>query len=395
MKTNTNSTFPPTLDNTQLLPPPFIHKACERDKTEKGRVKAYRLRTQSGNILGGRISKCGKIPHNKGSKYIDVVKKENSMYYTGLTTCCNVWACPVCSLKISQHRAEKLTNFLQTIQHTNQYKIGFLTLTIRHNLGETCQENKDALLKAYRKITKSRYFVKLLKLFNVTGFVRALEIKYSIKTGWHPHFHILIIQKTQSDQDTINFSNEFTDLWVNELREKAEKSGQKYIPVLNYQGISEYVTKFQAADEICRQPTKTQKKDFYSFNIFDMLLYIENNMYDKNCTNQINLFKIKIKEFYQAFKGAKQLTYSRSLLILFADLICEKTDIEIGTEKQENEEIILSIDKEIYKKAVKYKIEADILNILQFETFENLILFLREFGIFCIIAGQTLKKSPV
>lgn len=384
------------LDNTQVLPPSFIDKARDRDIKEKGRIKSFRLRSKAAEIIGGRLAKCGKIPFKKSAKYVDVIcKDQKHYYYSGLVSCGSVWACPVCSLKISQHRAEKLTYYLKHIQTETNYKIGFLTLTIRHNLSENLRENKHSVLNIWRNITKSRKYRELSKKYKILGNIRALEVKFSFSTGWHPHLHILFIAD-ENQENLEKFNKEIINIWIQEHAEnsKAEKTGQKYVPVLCEKGISEYITKYSAADEITRSYIKTGQKDKFSFTPFDMLQYIENNEFNKALEDNVNKLKNKFREFVENFKATKQLTYSRSLLLLFNNLIDNKTDEEIVTEKQENEKIVLSIEKTIFEKIIKYKIEADILNIIQFENTNNLILFLREFGIFTLFADQIIKKAP-
>lgn len=395
-----------TLDKSQVLPPPLISgargpacdllKAQEKEiQTKKGRTNLYLLRNEAGLILGNRAAKCGRLAIFKDqASNIGIFKKNNDhFFYSGLETCGSVWTCPVCALKITYDRAKKVAKMLKNIQDMQIYSIGFLTLTIKHEFRTKLSHSKTLILKAYRKITKSRKYLRLCSIFNIKGNIRALEIKYSIKTGWHPHLHILYVG-TCNKNDLELFGNAIIDLFLKETGEKAGRQGQKYLPILNIKGIKEYLTKWKAADEICKGHTKTKSKA-ESFTPFEMLDFIRKNKHENDQKARVKEFKAKFLEFYQQTKGTKQLTISENLEKFNFDLDFNKTDEEISREKQKDVVEVIKIDHSLFRKITKNNIQSDILNIIQYEPKENLILFLQEFGIFSEIKENLISEIEI
>jgi len=377
------------LDISQITPP--LIDENKQIQAKKGRNKLYRLRDEAAEILGGRQSKCGKCAiFTGGSANVSVqAKNKESYFFSGLETCGSVWTCPVCALKITYDRSSNVANILHNIQKTKLFSIGFLTLTIRHTYKDTLKQVKNDLLQVYRKLTKSRKYLKLCQIFEIKGNIRALEIKFSKKTGWHPHLHILYVSK-QTAENLKLFADTFIAYFLSEMKEKAQKQGQKYIPVYDFKGIETYLTKWKAADEICKGHTK-EKSAGDSFTPFEILNFITENKHKPEKQSEVMLFKRKFKEYAEQTKGTRQISISHEIKQYSADIDFNKTDEEIASEKQNETEIILKINIEVFKQINKYRLQAEVINILQYESKENLIYFLEEFGIFTFLDHNELN----
>jgi len=282
-----------------------------------------------------------------------------------------------------------VANILHNIQKTKLFSIGFLTLTIRHTYKDSLKQVKNDILQVYRKLTKSRKYLKLCKIFEIKGNIRALEIKFSKKTGWHPHLHILYVSK-QNPENLKLFADTFIAYFLDEMKEKAQIQGQKYIPVYDFKGIETYLTKWKAADEICKGHTK-EKSAGDSFTPFEILNFITENKHKPEKQSEVMLFKRKFKEYAEQTKGTRQISISHEIKQYSADIDFNKTDEEIASEKQNETEIILKINIEVFKQINKYRLQAEVINILQYESKENLIYFLEEFGIFTFLDHNELN----
>jgi hypothetical protein len=376
----------PALDISQVSPPPSKDGASQSE----GRRKLYGLRFIAGELLGGRQANCGHLPVIREGDSVKIFSKdENNLFYSGLETCGSVWVCPVCALKITYQRANHVAEVLKAFQEATfieglavhkVYALGFLTLTTRHNIAEKCKDVKDRVLKAWRKINKSRRFVELCEKFNVVGDIRALEVKFSSRTGWHPHLHIAYVANC-STGFLQWFGECVIDMWLSEMGEQAGREGQKYLPILNYKGISDYINKWDVADELTKAHTKVNSRGFQeSYSPFSMLEYIR-KMKHAGDNDNLRLFMWKYKEFAAAFKGAKQLTFSKRLIEIF-NFLEIKSDEEITNEIQEGAVCELNIEYELFNKIAQNQLQAEILNIYQFEGIPEIIMLLMEFGVF-------------
>jgi hypothetical protein len=105
-----------------------------------------------------------------------------------LQTCGSIWACPVCSARIRHARAAIIE--AAAVRWVDGFggRLGFLTLTLRHALGQSLRSLRRALSAAWRRVTQSRWWRSL----GVFGFFRAVEVTDGAN-GWHPHLHVLLL----------------------------------------------------------------------------------------------------------------------------------------------------------------------------------------------------------
>lgn len=148
-----------------------------------------RLATAQRLLSGHRIGVCNRVARVDGSM-IGVRRRRDGSgaYYTGLMQCANVWACPVCSAKISERRRVELTGALAAAK-LRGWRPLLLTLTVRHDQGQELPEVLRGLLSAYNRLVSG--VNRLSALDGYCGAVRSLEVTHGAN-GWHPHLHVLI-----------------------------------------------------------------------------------------------------------------------------------------------------------------------------------------------------------
>jgi len=110
--------------------------------------------------------------------------------YSGLETCSNVWACPVCNGRITEKRREQL-----------QYAVGawkkqggecyLVTGTLPHSRADHLGRLIELMRQAADKFNNSRPVKKARERAGYLGQIRALEVTWGSWHGWHPHFHFL------------------------------------------------------------------------------------------------------------------------------------------------------------------------------------------------------------
>jgi hypothetical protein len=109
-------------------------------------------------------------------------------YPEGVQSCGSVWGCPVCSAKIRARRSLEVE--LAAVRHVDQGgTLAMLTLTLRHDRGQSLLELVEALRSSWRKVQRHRRWAKLR--LELVGTVTALEVTHG-PNGWHPHLHLLL-----------------------------------------------------------------------------------------------------------------------------------------------------------------------------------------------------------
>jgi pyrimidine deaminase RibD-like protein len=349
-----------SLDTSQVLLPRPNDAAF---KAQASRVKIYNLRFKAAEAVGGRLSRCGCSVI--ASCNVSIQKNQDGkMFYSGLETCGSVWSCPVCALKITQQRAKEVYDVLSVFQkQPDKYSLGFLTLTTRHHNNEGCRTVKKRVLDTWRKIQQSRIYRTEAEKNKHLGDIRALEVKWSNESGWHPHLHIALISECNSEA-LAKFASFIVAQWCNKMKEQASEQGQKYIPIYTAKGISNYITKWDCSSELTKGHTKTESKG-NSLTPFQLL--------EAGLTKQF-------QEYHFTFKGSKQLTFSRNLKRMFLHL--QKEDEEIAQEQQEGATIQLNIDKQLFSCIALARLQAYVINVFEFEGLASLQVFLMECGIF-------------
>lgn len=115
------------------------------------------------------------------------------VHYGALQTCANPWLCPVCSARISQHRAGELRQGV-TAALAQSLTVSMLTLTVPHSLRDSISDLVPRLSDALQRFWRGETMTRIRKAHGIVGQVRSFEIKYGAH-GWHPHFHVLVFSR--------------------------------------------------------------------------------------------------------------------------------------------------------------------------------------------------------
>lgn len=110
--------------------------------------------------------------------------------FHGLESCNNVWACPVCSNRITDGRREELQS---AVGHWKKEggECYLVTATFPHQRRDRLGDLIGLMRKAADIFNKSRAVKRAREAAGYVGAVRALEVTWGSWHGWHPHFHFL------------------------------------------------------------------------------------------------------------------------------------------------------------------------------------------------------------
>lgn len=316
------------LDSSQINEPLNVTAGQSISKADKNRRDRWRRRGESarllrplatetpeGHIKPVRPARCGWTLGQEVSIADD--RDGKAAGFTGLERCGSIWACPHCSSVIRAGRAEEIEYAVSEHQKTGGDLV-FFTGTLRHHQGDILSNTLDFILKAWGNLQRHRRWKKLKKRFEISAYVRAIEVTYG-EHGWHPHVHAVFFIDRQLSMDEVSYIRaELFDLWgdlVEKLGgkrpnskgldlQKVDKKGKliaRYISKVS--GEEKEKTSWSAGAELARGDAKKGRED--SLSPFELL----------DAQPEISESKRSAlwREYYLATKGRRAITWSRGL----------------------------------------------------------------------------------
>ena len=305
------------------------------DISQDNRTNNFRLRDVAGSILHDqRICKCGKDIIGTGTG-VDVYRDVDTgkARFSGLQTCGSVWSCPVCSSKISERRRLEISTAVE--KWTKQGgEVLLVTLTFPHSRDDNL---KDLLLKqseASKKFKgRSAYSKHLRSFYCIKGTIRSLETTCSHANGWHPHLHELWFVKGR--RSIVQLRNYVYTAWSRACVDSGLEcpSSANGVDIRSGDFAANYVAKWGLDYEIAKAHIKKGKgkKSKTPFQFLDE--------YDNGDMQAGALFR----EYAEAFKGKRQLFWSRGLKEFFD--IEAKTDKEVLEEQLRKAKLVMHIKR--------------------------------------------------
>lgn len=361
---------------------------------QDNRRSAYALKNTSAKLLPeGRVNNClnNRVTTDRGVD-VKLSKVTGKAHYGNLMRCDSVWVCPCCSARILAQRGKEVE------QGVNEWitaggSVFMLTLTHSHKRDESLAIKMSLLKKALSRFFGDRAMKSLFNQVGKVGQIKALETTYSNANGWHPHHHILMFSKLSTDQFeqelvSVTFDkNGYVQLVTAEREEKliardriddikhvtfeyfiksywvkickavglGAPSIERGATIQNAGAVKTYLTKFKTAQELTNAQAKRGKNG--SRNQWEILADAHNG-----CEKSAKLWQV----YAGAFKGERQLFWSRGLkdLLLIEDV--EDSEIEEFGEVAEEEIIsICELKQESWRYIVGKKWQSHVLDIVE------------------------------
>jgi hypothetical protein len=309
------------------------------------------MRRAAGRVLPGeRVAKCGQ---KALSGIVSLHHQDGHAHFGGLETCGSVWTCPVCSVRISEGRREELDALLHG--HRDAGGLAYMaTLTVPHHRFQSAGMLRRAVSGAFRRVKQGRRWQDARDRHGWLGDVRALEVTHGAN-GWHPHLHVLFLFKPGTTEETArSFGGWLYDAWARAV--KAEGLGECSSGAFTWEvvnadtGAAEYVGKWGAAKELTRNQSKTARQGGRS-----PWQILRDHAADRNEADG-QLFR----EYALAFKGARQLTWSRGLRKLYL-AEPEPTDQELAEEPQVGETQTAAMTRALFNSVSRRGLTAHVL----------------------------------
>jgi hypothetical protein len=249
--------------------------------------------------------------------------------FGGLMVCASVWACPVCSSKVTERKRIDLGAGLRFWRDEAGGYLLLVTYTLRHHQGDDLSVVLGALLEAFERVHSGGWWVRFQAKHNIWGKVRALEVTHGDK-GWHPHIHCLYFIGAGNMPAVNAFELSLKERWLNLLKKhKRDASWENGIDVrIKDEDIASYVSKYgkepdwKIEHEMTKSPSKIGK--WHNKTAFQLL-----HEYNEGDSAAGRLYI----QYAMTFKGKSQLHWSKGLRSLL-HLDIEKSDEELAKERE-------------------------------------------------------------
>lgn len=318
------------LDTSRIMQPPQVKAdSLRRERWRRRDVSSTFLRplaqpTDAGIPRQVRPARCS---WTLGQAVGIMHDGDRPAGYTGLERCGSIWACPHCGAVIRAGRAQEIQHAVEAHQ-AGGGELLFFTGTLRHHHGDDLAVTLDAVLEAWRKLTGNRPWKRWKKDLGISGFIRSIEVTYG-EHGWHPHAHVMLfLDEENSPEQLAEFRTWLFEAWANAV----EKSGGKRptpqgldLQKVDKKGkvLARYLSKvqdekkWQAGAEMARADVKSGRG--HSLTPFQLL--------DEETPIDPARRACLWREYYQATKGRRAITWSRGLKDRYG--IGEQDDEEI------------------------------------------------------------------
>src|SRR5258706_2211096 len=284
-----------------------------------------------------RQRRCGAVP--VGSQ-VEVRIKDGSAYYGGLETCGNVWLCPVCSAKIHRRRADQIRAALTTWE-ANGRAASLITITVPHDLDDLLSKLVDAERAAWKRVTAGAAWQRLKRRLGIAGHVIALEFTWGDENGWHPHYHVLLVQNEPLEASAIAAIHRHVHTRLSAscrdfgLRDPDQLHAVRIDPNVSATAAGTYLAKgehWTPAEEMSRSDLKTGRSG--GRTPFQILA----DYYRSGDVRDRNLWR----EFGRVTRGLAAVRWSRGLrhAMLGLEAEPEQTDEEIAAEDVSGELVV-------------------------------------------------------
>jgi hypothetical protein len=342
------------------------------------RVERYALQSVARWLLPqSRTAMCLRV-RQVGRVAVEVLRSKafGTTCYGGLQTCASVWVCPVCNAKISERRRGDLQRGM-ALWEAQGGVVWLLTLTHPHTAGDALAGLLAAETKALHAVFRNRDGQALKAALGMVGHVRGWEATHGRlrvrNNGWHPHFHVLLFLRQLPAFLPECYQADVLSVWQRACKRAglAVPSAAHGVDLGDGAEAAAYVAKggLEAPRENAQSAPVTKphwgldcevtkghsKRAKDGETPFDLLRAVFANREDHEAGR---LFC----EFAAAFRGKRQLVYSRGLRDLLG-LDAELSDAELERQQKDDLEVLGRLTLDQWRAVVAADLRAEVLEL--------------------------------
>lgn len=319
------------------------------------RALRYRLRSIGQRVSrpNSNVSKCGRVRVKVHG--VEVRQRaDGSAYFAGVVRCASVWECPVCSARITSHRAAELRLIVGAHRCTGG-GVYLLTLTTPHDQGDDLKRLRQSVANAWRFVCSGRAWIRWKERLGYVGSVRSAEATVG-PNGWHPHLHVLLFTARPLPPELeADFLEYVYGRWAAKITAAGYRTPTREHGVhLVESKQDDYVAKLGLADEVASGAFKTSRAGRRV-----PLAVLADYMVDA-APRDLALWK----EWCGSMRGARQMTWSKGLRERYT-AERELSDAEAAaTEEKSPAEVLWTIGPEMWDAGVAARpdLQARLLN---------------------------------
>jgi hypothetical protein len=300
------------------------------------------------------VIKCLHVPR---TKFVEVWKsaKNDRHYYGGLVICGDVWSCPLCAAKISEHRSDEIKRAVESWEAQGG-TVAMLTLTFPHYENQKCKPLLDKFAHARRTMKNRPSYKTLMRQIDLAGDINRTEVTHGAN-GWHIHCHTLLFLK-----GNIRLTpGALLPLWASACETAGLPSPSRAhgVKVSTPKEIAEYIAKqgketsnWTIEKEMTKGHIKKGGKE--GMTSFDLLRAYRDT--------KDELYAELFREYSKSFRGKRQLVWSRGLRDLLS-LAPEITDQEAATSTDELDQLLRMIPLKVWSYIRKCNLRGQLLEL--------------------------------
>jgi hypothetical protein len=111
----------------------------------------------------------------------------------------------MCAAKVGSVRAVEIGTVVASAQ-SQGFDVAMVTLTVRHDRGQRLRPLWDAVAGCWHSTVSRKGWDLDVERHGIEGWVRANEVTWSARNGWHPHVHALVIARAGLDVERLGSS---------------------------------------------------------------------------------------------------------------------------------------------------------------------------------------------
>lgn len=264
----------------------------------------YRLR-QAGQAVArsnSNVGKCGRV--RVKALGVEVCRRgDGTAFFRGVVRCGSVSECPVCSARVTAHRAADLRFHVGAHRLTGG-ACYLLTLTTPHDQGDDLKRLRQTVANAWRFVCSGRSWLAWKEKIGYVGFVRSAEATVG-PSGWHPHLHVLLFTAAPLGEAAVREFEEYVyNRWCVKIQAAGYRQPSRAHGVkLTESHQDDYIAKLGLADEVASGAFKEAKEGRRS------PLAVLHDYVQYRRPRDLALWK----EWCEGMRGAKVLTWSTGL----------------------------------------------------------------------------------
>jgi hypothetical protein len=281
-------------------------------------------------LPGERVSKCRRVKIDRKQPVVLMRSVDSGLgFFANVQRCGSVWSCPVCAPKITEKKRLDLGRGLDNAT-TRGLRVSLASFTVPHYRGQDTRQICDQFLKAWRTMQNRNGWREWRSRTGLIGTIRALEVTYGwhdqqgqlVYNGAHVHVHVLMFFRANGSPPPT--ASDLLSAWQSAcVSAGLPEPNEHGIDIRDGRYAATYVGKWGLEHEMTKAHVKTGRNS--GRTPWDLLrAYLEGD------STAGRLFQ----QHYSAFKGRRQLVWSKGLRELLA-LDIEKSDQELADEMTE------------------------------------------------------------